>query len=94
MSGSLSCKGLNEVEPRTRFMRDLLEDLPTEGARKTLIVIGPDGDWTSVYRAAGNLPGVKIIRAGYINVHDVLTHERLLLTTEAVTTIHDLWGAN
>lgn len=87
-------QGLSTVEPRTRAFRDLLEDLPTENSRRTLIVLGRDGDWETVYRAAGNLPNVKIIRAGYINVHDVLTHERLLLTTEAVGTIHELWGAN
>jgi large subunit ribosomal protein L4 len=86
-------QGLNLVEPKTRVFRDLLDDLPAN-ERRTLIVIGRDGDWDAVYRAAGNLPSVKIIRAGYINVHDVLTHERLLLTSEAVSTIHELWGAN
>ena len=84
-----------DVDPaRTRVFRDLLEDLPAENGRRTLIVIGTEGDWTAVYRAAGNLPNVKIIRAGYINVHDVLTHDRLLVTTEALTTINELWGAN
>ncbi len=91
--GLVVIQGLGELEPRTRAMRDLLADLPVN-ERRTLIVIGRDGDWESVYRAAGNLGEVKIIRAGYVNVHDVLTHERLLLTTEAVETIHELWGAN
>ena len=86
-------QGLDGLEPRTKSMRELLEDLPAN-ERRTLIVIGRDGDWKSVYRAAGNLSEVKVIRAGYVNVHDVLTHERLLLTTEAVETIHELWGAN
>ncbi|MFW6075095.1 MAG: 50S ribosomal protein L4 [Chloroflexota bacterium] len=83
--------GLSSVEPRTRSMQELLENLPANN-RRTLIVIGTEGDWDPVFRAAGNLPNVKIIRAGYINIHDVLTHERLLLTTEAVDTIHDLWA--
>jgi large subunit ribosomal protein L4 len=86
-------QGLDSLEPRTRAMRALLRDLPAN-ERRTLIVIGTGGNWESVYRAAGNLAEVKIIRAGYVNVHDVLTHERLLLTTEAVDTIHELWGAN
>ena len=85
--------GLEELEPRTRVMRELLEGLPAN-ERRTLIVIGKDGNWEAVYRAAGNLDNVKIIRAGYVNIHDVLTHERLLLTTEALETIHDLWGVN
>jgi large subunit ribosomal protein L4 len=85
-------QGLNELEPRTRVMRDLLQNLPSN-ERRTLIVIGKDGEWKSVYRAAGNLADVKIVRAGYVNIHDVLLYERLLLTTEAVATIHELWGA-
>lgn len=86
-------QGLDGLEPRTKVMRALLDDLPAN-ERRTLIVIGRDGDWNTVYRAAGNLSDVKIIRAGYVNVHDVLTHDRLLLTSEAVGTIHELWGAN
>lgn len=86
-------KGLNGIEPKTRTMMDLLAQLPAS-QRSTLIVIGPEGDYQAVYRAAGNLEGVKIIRAGYVNIHDVLTHERLLLTTEAVESIHGLWAQN
>lgn len=84
-------EGLQSIEPRTRAMKDLLESLPVAD-RRTLIVVGADGEWDSVYRSAGNLPGVKVIRAGYINMHDVLTHERLLLTTEAVENIQGLWA--
>ncbi|MEZ4520925.1 MAG: 50S ribosomal protein L4 [Thermomicrobiales bacterium] len=85
--------GLEGLEPKTKAMRTLLQELPAN-ERRTLIVIGKEGNWQSVYRAAGNLEYVKIIRAGYVNVHDVLTHERVLLTTEALETIHELWGAD
>lgn len=83
--------GLAGVEPRTQTMKSLLNDLPVND-RRTLVVLGPEGEWDSLFRAANNLQDVKIIRAGYINIHDVLTYERLLLTTEAVDTIHDLWA--
>lgn len=84
-------KGLSDIEPYTRELKELLGDLPVS-ERRTLIVIGPEGEWTSVYRAASNLPNVKVLRSGYINIHDVLTHERLLLTTEAVDHIEELWA--
>lgn len=83
--------GLRDIEPRTKAMQALLAQLPAS-QRSTLIVIGPGEEWESVYRAGSNLPGVKIIRAGYVNVHDVLGYERLVLTVEAVQTIHDLWA--
>lgn len=84
-------KGLGELEPKTKAMMTLLEGLPAS-QRSTLIVIGPEDEQATVYRAGGNLGNVKIIRAGYVNVHDVLKHERLLLTTEAVDAIHGLWS--
>lgn len=87
----LVVSGLAEMEPRTKEMIRLLEALPAS-QRSTLIVIGPGDDQKLVYRSAGNIENVKIIRAGYVNVHDVLTHARLLLTTEAVDTIHELWS--
>lgn len=83
--------GLSGIEPRTVAMRSLLVELPAS-QRSTLIVIGPGDEWQPVYRAGSNLPEVKIIRAGYVNVHDVLKYERLVLTTEAVNTIHELWA--
>ena len=87
----LVISGLTELEPKTKAMIKLLESLPAS-QRSTLIVIGPGEDQNVIYRSAGNIENVKIIRAGYVNVHDVLTHARLLLTTEAVDTIHDLWA--
>lgn len=84
-------RGLDEMEPRTKNMISLLAGLPAS-QRSTLIVIGPSAEQGIVYRAAGNLQNVKVIRAGYVNVQDVLKHERILLTPEAVETIHSLWA--
>lgn len=85
--------GLTSIEPKARVMREFLALLPGS-QRSTLIVIGPGNDVDAIYRSAGNLDNVKIIRAGYTNIHDVLKYERLLLTTEAVETIHGLWAQN
>ena len=84
--------GLPGIEPKAKTMHGLLQQLPGS-QRSTLIVIGP-GEADAIYRSGGNLEGVKILRAGYINVHDVLKYERMLLTTEAVETIHGLWAQN
>jgi large subunit ribosomal protein L4 len=84
-------RGLHEMEQRTKNMIGLLEALPGS-QRSTLIVVGPGEEQGLVYRGAGNISNVQVIRAGYVNVRDVLKHERLLLTTEAVETIHALWG--
>ena len=87
----LVIQGLTQLEPKTRNMVSLLEKLPAS-QRSTLIVIGPGTDEEMIYRSARNIDNVKVIRAGVVNVQDVLKHERLLLTTEAVETIHSLWS--
>lgn len=86
-------KGLYGIEPKTKAMRDLLTALPGS-QRSTLIVIGPEQEADAVYRAGSNLDNIKVLRAGYANVHDLLKFERLVLTTEAVDTIHGLWALN
>ncbi len=88
---TLVIQGIDQLEPKTKAMISLLSALPGS-QRSTLIVIGPGEEQGVVHRAAGNLENVKVIRAGYVNVRDVLTHERLLLTTEAVETIQGLWS--
>ena len=81
--------GLNAVEPKTQVMKRVLRTLPHGDARSTLILAGDGRE--NIWRGAGNLPGVKVLLASYVNMRDVLGHERLLVTREAVDLIHRLW---
>ncbi len=81
--------GLYDVEPKTREMRQVLATLPNGAARSTLIVVA---DTKQVRRGAGNLDNVKVLSARYVNIRDVLTHERLLVSRDAVDVIHQLWA--
>ncbi len=82
--------GMAGIEPRTRVMRETLAKLPLGNARSTLILAGESRE--NIYRGAGNLENVKVLPAQYVNMHDVLKHERLLVTREAVDIIHNLWA--
>lgn len=82
--------GMSEIEPRTKAMRETLSRLPLNEARSTLILAGESRE--NLYRGAGNLENVKVLPAQYVNMHDVLKYERLLVTREAVDIIHDLWA--
>jgi large subunit ribosomal protein L4 len=82
--------GLAGVEPRTRDMRQVLAQLPNGAARGTLILVGDTRE--SIQRGAANLEKVTVLSAQYVNMRDVLTHERLLITREAVDIIHELWA--
>jgi large subunit ribosomal protein L4 len=80
--------GLNEVEPRTKAMKDVLAALPE--SRSVLIVMPETVD--TIVRGAGNLPGTKTIIAPMLNVRDVLKFDRLVVTREAIEVIEGLWS--
>jgi len=81
-------QGLGEIEPKTKTMKGIIEKLPE--SRSILIVVDENNE--AVTRAAGNLPNVHLIQAGYVNVRDVLKYERLVVTPEAIARIEALWA--
>ncbi len=77
---------LSFTEPKTREMKKLLENL--EINRKVLIVISQRD--VNVEKSARNLPGVKITLARLLNVYDVLSHDFLLMTKDAVSGVEEV----
>lgn len=67
-------------EIRTRTMRTVLEAL--NAAQSTLIVL-PEED-RAVSLSARNLPGITVIRVEGVNAYDLLAHQKLILTEEAL----------
>ncbi len=79
-------EGLDGIEPKTKSMITLLAGLP--GSRSYLILLPEKSD--AIERASGNLKNVKIVRAGYVNVRDVLKYDRLIVSREAITAIEEI----
>lgn len=77
---------LNFEEPRTRKMMEVLDAL--NAGKKTLVVTA-DGS-VNVYKSARNIPGVKPMRADFMSVYDILNHETLLITREAVARVEEV----
>lgn len=75
-------------EPRTKLMIETLELL--KAGAKTLVVTA-DGD-VNVYKSARNIPGVKSLKVDYINVFDVLHHDTLLMTKDAVARVEEVFA--
>ncbi len=72
--------GLTLAEPKTKHMVACLKDLGVESS--ALVVL--DAANEAVVRAARNLPHVKVILVGGLNVYDVLKHATLVLTRGAL----------
>jgi len=71
---------MNIEEPKTKLLRNILDKIGLNGS--VLIVI-PDKD-EKVELAARNIPRVDVSRVKELNVYSVLSHERLLISKDAI----------
>jgi large subunit ribosomal protein L4 len=74
--------------PRTRMMIDTLRNLNVDSSA---VILLPDQS-ENVERSANNLPDVKTLRAHYLNVHDLLTYDYVIMPTGALTVVEEILG--
>jgi len=78
----------NLTEPKTKKMVEILAALGIDSS--TLIVTQEPEE--NVIISARNIPEIKTIPAGVINILDILSHKTLLMTEAAVRAAEKLWG--
>jgi len=78
---------LELAAPKTKEMVRLLQNLDVN--KKALIVL--EGTDTAVERAARNLPGVKTLQVGTLNVLDILNHDMCIITRKAVGKVEEVY---
>ncbi len=76
------------AEPKTREMAAVLQNLAVDS---TALIVMPGQDWV-VERAASNLPAVKLLRANYLNIRDLLSYDYVVIPQAALAMIEQLWG--
>lgn len=74
----------NLAEPKTKVMAGILENIK---AQKALIVTAGVED--NLYKSARNIPGVLTMVTEGLNVYDILAHDNLVLTKDAVTKVEE-----
>lgn len=82
-------EGITLGKPRTKDMLEVLKNLGLEG--KTVLIVLPEKD-EKVILSSRNIPGVKVARARDINPYEVLKHERVVITRDAVTIMAEVSG--
>ena len=75
-------------EPKTKEIVGMLEALNIE--RSALIALASSD--SGVVRSVNNIAKVDAIEARQLNVVDLLSHRDLIITSDAVRTVEDLWG--
>lgn len=76
-------------QPKTKEIARLLQNLNVEG-KALLVTAGPD---LNVYRSGRNIPGLKTIVARQLNVLDIINHDRLILTKDAVASVEEVFAS-
>jgi large subunit ribosomal protein L4 len=74
--------------PKTREVVKMLEALKTDS---TALIVTASAE-QNVVRSARNIPGIKTLPANILNVVDLLSHKKLIMTEEAVRKAEQLWG--
>lgn len=78
-------ENLSFAEPKTKEMVDILNNLKVN---KALVVTADINE--NVEKSARNIPGVKPLHATGLNVLDILAHEKLVITKDAVAKVEEV----
>ncbi|GAX89320.1 50S ribosomal protein L4 [Effusibacillus lacus] len=79
---------LNFDAPKTKEMVRVLANVK---AAKKALVVGLETN-TNAELSARNIPGVKFVTATGINVYDLLNHESLVITKDAVAKVEEVFA--
>ena len=74
--------------PKTIEILQLLDNLEIDGSA---VVLLPERN-ENVEKSTRNLPDVKAVRANYLNIRDLLGHNYVIMTKDAVSTIESFLG--
>jgi len=78
---------LTMAEPKTKEMAQVLKGL---NAPEALVVIGTADE--NVIKSVRNIPGVTPVDAAGINVYNILSHKKLVMTKEAIAKVEEVLG--
>ena len=77
--------------PSTRVMDGILYNLV--GAENTALVLMAESS-EAVERSVRNLPNARTLRASYLNIRDLLSHDRVIIPQDALEVIQLFLGKN
>jgi len=72
-------------QPKTKEMAIILGNLKVDEA-----LLVTTGDSPAVNKSARNIPGVTPLEVDGINVYDILAHEKLIITKDAVVRVEEV----
>jgi large subunit ribosomal protein L4 len=74
--------------PKTKTMIEFLSAI--DGGRKPLFLLHETN--MAVIKSAANIPGAEVLHVDSVNVYDLLNHDQLIATPEAVKKLEEVFG--
>jgi large subunit ribosomal protein L4 len=74
--------------PKTKDMKAILGALA--GDSKALVLLAEGNE--NVQRSVNNLPNARTLRANYLNIRDLLGHDKVIIPLDALEVIKSIWG--
>ncbi len=78
---------ISVAEPKTKVVRGMLDGL---GIKNNVLIIIPEKN-EALELAARNIPRVSVARVSELNVYALLSHDKLLISTEAVEKMKEVY---
>ncbi len=78
---------LNFAAPKTKDFIKMMDALQA-GEQKVLVITADANE--NVERSSRNIPGVKAINAGGLNVYDILNHNKIFISKDAIAHIEEV----
>jgi large subunit ribosomal protein L4 len=69
-------------------MKSILSNLAADA--KTLVLLAEQND--NVQHSVSNLPNARYLRASYLNIRDLLGHDKVIIPLDALEVIKTIWG--
>lgn len=76
-------------KPKTKEMIEILKNFGFE--KKSVLIVIPEKD-DAILLSTRNIPGVNVTRAMDLNTYDVITHDILLMTKDAIKRLEEIKG--
>jgi large subunit ribosomal protein L4 len=74
--------------PKTKEAKTILAALA--GDSKALVLLADRDE--NVQRSVNNLPNARTLRASYLNIRDLLGHDKVIIPLDALEVIKTIWG--
>jgi large subunit ribosomal protein L4 len=82
-SGVVVVDEINLSEARTRVLADTLKNW-VGGSTVLMVLPEKDNAYESVMRSAGNLANTKVLLAGYLNIRDLFSYDKVVLPVKTL----------